>query len=83
MPTVKKTRGSELLSKHLSERGAQAAFLVQFNDGTPEAERADAPMLSRWVNGHSMPSRKAMARIEDLAGISMRAWAEDAKGSAA
>lgn len=31
--------------------------------------------VSKWLAGKSMPSVEAMAKIEDLTGIPMRAWA--------
>lgn len=72
-------RGTELLREKLAKHGAQAAFVHQFNEGSPRLQ-VDAPMVSRWVGGR-LPSPEHMARIEDLLEIPMRAWAEDADES--
>lgn len=37
--------------------------------------------VSGWVIGKSKPTPELMARIEDLVGIPMRAWTEEASPS--
>jgi hypothetical protein len=77
-------RGTELLREKLASEGhgAQARFVARFNGGY-EGRKVDAPTVSRWVSGAALPSREHMARIEDTEGITMRAWAEEAKEPAA
>jgi hypothetical protein len=75
------TRGSELLKAHLAAHGEQQNFVNRFNEGRPEGDRIDAPMVSRWKSGKRPPAPEFMARIEDLTGIPMRAWVEPPEGN--
>lgn len=33
--------------------------------------------VSNWLSGYARPSRDAMAKLEDLLGIPMRAWTQE------
>lgn len=77
------TRGAEQLRRHLGVHGAQKKFVEEFNNGLPSEQQVDRPMVSRWVTGKRPPSTVHMARIEDLTGIAMRAWAEAPEEKAA
>lgn len=73
------TRGAARLKQLLSGHGEQRKFV---NRCKKKGLRVDEPMVSRWVRGERKPTPEQMAALEDIAGIPMRAWVEEAKGAA-
>lgn len=73
------TRGSKKLKELLAGHGKQRKFVALC---AKKGLAIDEPTVSRWVRAERKPTREQMAKLEDIVGIPMRAWVEEAKGAA-